>query len=470
MITHDAPYAQNLIDSFSIKDKAPHIAISVDMLDTGIDVPEVVNLVFFKMVRSKSKFWQMIGRGTRLCPDLYGPGDDKQDFLVFDFCGNLEYFSQDLPSSEGSTQKSLSQRIFETRLGLVAALDAVGHHPDLRREAATELYEFVAGMNLGNVLVRPHRRAVERFADWSSWAALTTESATDALGLAGLPSAAKDDDEDAKRFDLLILRRQLAQLQGDAVIAEQIRDTVQRIAESLLGKLTIPSVSAQSELLDAVAGDEWWMDVTCPMLELARIRLRGLVRFVEKTRRNPVYTDFEDVLGEAMEVHLPGITPGTNFERFRAKAMAYLKQHEDHVALQRLRRNRQLTADDLVSLEEMLVEAGGQRVDIAWATEKTGGLGLFIRGLVGLDRSAAVDAFGQFLDDTNFSVHQVRFINLIVDELTANGVMEPGRLYESPYTDHAPTGPDYIFPNSDIDVIVEILNGVKDHAVPGGAA
>src|SRR5699024_11191938 len=122
VITHGTPYAQSLIDDFSTKDKAPHMAISVDMLDTGIDIPEVVNLVFFKMVRSKSKFWQMIGRGTRLCPDLYGPGKDKQDFLVFDFCGNLEYFSQDLPGSEGSAQKSLTQRIVEARVGLVRAL------------------------------------------------------------------------------------------------------------------------------------------------------------------------------------------------------------------------------------------------------------------------------------------------------------------------------------------------------------
>ena len=123
VITHSVTYAQSLIDDFSIKDKAPHIAISVDMLDTGIDVPEVVNLVFFKAVRSKSKFWQMIGRGTRLCPDLYGPGEDKKNFYVFDVCGNLEYFSQDLPESGGSVQKSLTERLFEARLGLVAALD-----------------------------------------------------------------------------------------------------------------------------------------------------------------------------------------------------------------------------------------------------------------------------------------------------------------------------------------------------------
>jgi len=234
VITHGTPYAQSLIDDFSTKDKAPHMAISVDMLDTGIDIPEVVNLVFFKMVRSKSKFWQMIGRGTRLCPDLYGPGKDKQDFLVFDFCGNLEYFSQDLPGSEGSAQKSLTQRIVEARVGLVRALGDT--EPDLRTSTTRTLH-------------------------------------------------------DAKRFDLLVLRRQLAQLESDAVTAENIGEAIQAIAAALLGKTAIPSIAKRAMLLEAVAGDEWWIDVTLPMLETVRLRLRSLVRFIERTRRNPVYTD-----------------------------------------------------------------------------------------------------------------------------------------------------------------------------------
>jgi len=195
------------------------------------------------------------------------------------------------------------------------------------------------------------------------------------------------------------------------------------------------------------------------------------VRFVERTQRSPVYTDFADELSEATEVDLPGVTPGTNFERFRAKAAAYLKQHEDHIALQRLRRNKQLTPDDLAALEEMLLASGaGQKVDIVWAAEKADGLGLFIRSLVGLDREAATEAFGRYLDDSSFTVDQIRFVNLIVDELTANGVMEPRRLYESPYTDHAPTGPDYLFPDPDVDVIVEILHEVKARARPTDAA
>ena len=311
-------------------------------------------------------------------------------------------------------------------------------------------------MNLDNFLVRPHRRAVERFSAADAWSTLTTDDTEEALSLSGLPSASRDDDEEAKRFDLLILRRQLAQLDGDAVAAERLRETVQAIASALLGKTAIPSVAEQAVLLEAVAGDEWWIDVTLPMLELARLRLRALVKFVERSTRNPVYTDFVDEVSDRVEINLPGITPGTNPERFRAKAAAYLREHEDHLALQRLRRNLQLTHDDLTSLEDMLATSGaGGQADIAWAAEQTGGLGLFIRSLVGLDRHAATEAFAAYLDGTQFTVDQVRFVNLIVDELTANGVMEPARLFESPYTDHAPTGPDHVFDDADVDVIVE---------------
>lgn len=468
VITHGMSYAQSLIDDFSVAEKDPNIAISVDMLDTGIDVPEVANLVFFKMVRSKSKFWQMIGRGTRLAPDLFGPGEDKKNFLVFDFCGNLEYFSQDLPGSEGSNQKSLNQRLFETRLALVVALDHVAQEPELRQSTATTLHEYVAGMNLENFLVRPHRRWVEKYADQKAWGSLTPEAAAEVLEhLAGLPSTVKDDEETAKRFDVLVLRRQLAQLEGDALTAERIRATIQDIAHGLLTKTAIPSVAAQAERLEEVASDEWWVDATLPMLELVRLRLRGLVQFLDKAQKTTVYTDFKDELGEEIYVDLPGATPGTNMERFRAKAAAYLKDHEDHVALHRLRRNKQLTPDDLQALEEMLLASGaGAKVDIVWASEQSGGLGLFIRGLVGLDRAAATEAFGVYLDDGKATADQIRFIKLIIDELATNGVVEPGRLYESPYIDHAPTGPDYVFPEADVDVIVDILRGVKGHAVP----
>src|SRR5207248_7408180 len=123
LIDFSVEYAQSLIDSFSIPSKPPHIAISIDMLDTGIDVPEIVNLVFFKLVRSKTKFWQVIGRGTRLSRDLFGPGKDKKFFYVFDYCQNLEFFSQNPETTDGSLGESLSTQLFKLRLELISELD-----------------------------------------------------------------------------------------------------------------------------------------------------------------------------------------------------------------------------------------------------------------------------------------------------------------------------------------------------------
>jgi len=481
VITHGVSYAQSLIDDFSQPDKAPHIAISVDMLDTGIDVPEVVNLVFFKPVRSKTKFWQMIGRGTRLRRDLFGPGKDKTNFYMFDFCGNLEFFSQDLPGSEGSLQKSLNQRLFETRLGLVAELDT-RHKPEaaeppegagveseegLRFDTARQLHTAVTGMVLDNFLVRPHRKLVEKYCEWSAWTPMTLETAQEvAENLAGLPTTHRDSDEDAKRFDLLILRRQLADLQGDTGTADRLRQQVQEITTGLLGQMAIPAVAAQAELLEEVTSDQWWVDVTLPMLESARRRLRGLPQFLDKARKNIVYTSFQDELSAPVNIDLPVFTPGTDMERFKAKAAAYLKAHQDHVALQRLRRNKPLTSDDLQALEKMLLVSGAGAAAIAKAKEAAQGLGLFIRSLVGLDHQAAVDAFADYLDATKFTANQIHFVNHIVTELTNSGIMEPARLYESPFTDLAATGPESMFTEAEVDNIVHILNTVRANAAP----
>ena len=183
------------------------------------------------------------------------------------------------------------------------------------------------------------------------------------------------------------------------------------------------------------------------MLESARRKLRGLLRFLEKAKKVVVYTDFADELSESTLVDLPGITPGTNWERFQAKAKAYLKQHEDHIALQRLRRNKPLTPDDLDALERMLIDSGvGEQADIDLAREQSHGLGLFVRSLVGLDREAAAEAFGAFLDGTRFPADQIRFIDLIVTELTARRRRARPPLRIALY-DHAPTGPDEFRPS-----------------------
>jgi len=203
------------------------------------------------------------------------------------------------------------------------------------------------------------------------------------------------------------------------------------------------------------------------MLESARRRLRGLPQFLDKAKKNIVYTSFQDELSESVNIDLPVFTPGTDMERFRAKAAAYLKAHQDHVAMQRLRRNKPLTPDDLEALEQMLVDSGaGDTAAITEAKQESNGLGLFVRSLVGLDHQAALEAFADYLDGTKFNANQLHFINLIVGELTNNGVMAPARLYESPYTELATTGPESMFTENEVDNIVSILNTVRANAQP----
>ncbi|OYT90557.1 MAG: restriction endonuclease subunit R [Burkholderiales bacterium PBB3] len=486
VITYQTEYAQSLIDDFSVKEKAPHIAISVDMLDTGIDVPEVVNLVFFKIVRSKAKFWQMVGRGTRLCKDLFGPEQDKQEFVIFDFCQNLEFFSQNLEGSKGNVAEPLSQRTFKARLELLSVLDEQLAQEQglggtgiaearagfglttatMRADTASHLHAVVAGMRLDNFVVRPQRRWVEPWSAAQAWHKVTSDQLVElATHVSGLPSSVRDDDEEAKRFDLLMLRTQLGSARGDMGYA-RLRKQVQELADGLGELGSIPDVKKNMVLIEAIAGEEWWQDVTLPMLEQARRHLRGLIKLLEKMRRKVVYTDFEDEVGETRHIALPLGGSAGDFERFRLKVRAFLRTHESHITLHKLRRNQPLTATDLAELERLLIESGtGTAEDVARAGQEAHGLGLFVRSLVGLDREAATQALNGFVADKMLTANQLEFVNLIVTHLTERGVMEPGLLYEPPFTSYAPQGPDVLFTSAQVDELFGVLDHIKATAL-----
>jgi len=489
VIDFKTEYAQSLIDDFSKKDSAPHIAISVDMLDTGIDVPEIVNLVFFKIVRSKTKFWQMIGRGTRLCPNLFGPDQHKTQFAVFDFCGNLEFFSQNPDAIDKSATASIGKRLFAARLSLIAELDkktgdvipgspnglreegeewkgqdgAPLTEEEIRKEFVSHLRGDIDSMNLDNFVVRPKRQYVEGWRVPAKWDRLTDEERHELVEhVADLPTEREAEDEEVKRFDLMVFNCELALLRNEKRF-EKLRDKIKEIAEALEAQSTIPMVAAELDLIQELQTDAWWQDVTLPMLERTRKRLRLLVRLVERSKKKIVYTDFEDELGASTEIVLPGVPVGMDFERFKAKARYYLKSYEDHVAVHKLRLNQPLTPMDLTELERILHEVAGGN-DAIVARVREAGLALFVRSLVGLDRTAAKQAFGKFLDRSTLSGAQHHFLNMVIDHLTQNGAMEPDRLYESPFTDANPSGVAGIFPAAEVTELIAVLETFKANA------
>jgi type I restriction enzyme, R subunit len=485
VIDNQVTYADSLIADFEKPAKAPHIAVSVDMLDTGIDIPEVVNLVFFKIVRSKTKFWQMVGRGTRLSPDLFGPGQDKERFNLFDYCDNLAFFGANAEGVESQAADSLSTRLFKYRLELIEELDRRFHQHGvetvadevrdagepyegfigeyrLRLDTADRLRGEVQAMNVDNFVVRPQRRLVEKWRGVNAWTSLTSADLEElARELASLPNELPNEEEDAKRFDSLMLRLQLARLQGDhrfVRLAEQLR----KIAGLLEEKKNIPMIRAELPLILELQTDEWWQDTTVAMFENVRKRLRSLVCLIEKKDRRVVYTDFEDEMGDEVEVELGPFASVNDFEKFRAKARQFLRAHQDHVAVRKVRTNRPLTPTDIGELERILVENGiGTFEDVQRAAESNQGLGLFVRSLVGLDRGASKEAFAVFLSGKPLTANQIEFVNMIVDHLTENGAMDPALLYSSPYTDFSPRGVDGVFGATEAAEIVSILRSVS---------
>ena len=198
------------------------------------------------------------------------------------------------------------------------------------------------------------------------------------------------------------------------------------------------------------------------MLEQVRRRLRKLIKLIERRSRKTVYTDFEDAMGQETEIELGGITAGTDYEKFKAKAQAFLRSHQENAAIQKLRTNKPLTGSDIAELERILIESGtGGAEDIGRAKTEAKGLGSFVRSLVGLDRNAAKEAFSVFSKDLVLTANQLEFVNMIIDHLVEHGMMEPSLLYESPFTDLAPHGPNELFDPKQMKRILSILSELR---------
>ena len=426
-------YAQSAIDEFSDPKKLPQIAISVDMLDTGIDVPEVLNLVFFKKVMSKAKFWQMIGRGTRLCPGLMD-GKDKDKFYIFDFCGNFEFFRMN-KGRPTANMIALQGAIFHLKAQIAFKLQDLSYPTtDLiafRKALVEDMVRKVQELNKDNFAVRQHLKYVERYAEPDSYNALTYED-TLLMGQELAPLITpEEDDAKALRFDALMYGIELAYLAGKKY-SKARGDLFQKVS-AVASVANIPEIMVQAELIDKILHTDYVETAGINEFEHIRENLRDLIKYIPVSKAH-YDTNFDD---EILSVDWKeSELENDDLKNYKAKAEFYVRQHMDNAAIAKLKGNVPLTAEDVQALEKALWSEVGTKQDYE-AEYGQKPLGEFVREIVGLDMNAAKEAFAQYLNDASLDSRQIYFVNQIVEYIVHNGMMKDlSVLQEAPFTDH----------------------------------
>ena len=428
-------YAQSLIDDFSDPKKLPQIAISVDMLDTGIDVPECLNLVFFKKVMSKAKFWQMIGRGTRLCPGLLD-GEDKGKFYIFDFCGNFEFFRMNREGKANASQMTLQGAIFYLKAQIAFKLQDLEYQtPELiafRAALVEDMVSKVRELNRENFAVRQHLKYVELFSDPANYAALSYENTlqmADEIAPLILPDA---DNAKAVRFDALMYGIELAYLLGKKYKKART-DLMKKVRGIASVAANIPEIMAQKPLIDKILHTSFVEDAGINEFEHIRENLRDLMKYIPRGGE-PYITNFGDELltMDRRESELEN----DDLKNYKLKAEFYIRRNQDNAVITKLRGNEPLTEEDLKVLEGILWSEVGSRSDYE-SEYGAKPLGEFVREIVGLDMRAAKEAFVDYLDETMLDADQIYFVNQIIEYIVHNGLMKDmAVLQEPPFTDH----------------------------------
>ena len=476
VVDHEEAYAPELIRKFKVSNGLPQIAVSVDMLDTGIDVPEVVNLVFFKPVYSKTKFWQMVGRGTRLCENLFGPGDHKTHFRIFDFCRNYSFFDVRPDGHVAERQRSLSHRIFENTVRLTDVLAGTAYADNTElRALRSELLDRAHGWVLplwerrNTVMVRAVKRLVDRYKERSAWDALTPLAMSELFTRLAPVVEVPGQDEMAKRFDLLMLDLELA-VAENAPEVDRLYGRLFRTADQLGRMGNIPAVKAKWPAIQAVLNvvdDRQQRKAVFGLsaLEFTRRELRDLVCLITKDERNPVYTNLKDAIETIGEerTDLPG---GYQMRRYRMKVEQFIRQHRHQITIHKLHTNEPITSAELLELERLLFD-GDERGTKEALMEELGDaqpLGFFIRQIIGLDVNAAKQAFSEFLGRANLRSDQIHFIDLIIQHLSVNGTIDKRMLAEPPFTEVNDQGIFGVFEEGDQDRLISIVHGVNTNA------
>ena len=434
VIDNKINYAQDLIDQFSDPKKLPQIAISVDMLDTGIDVPECLNLVFFKKVMSKAKFWQMIGRGTRLCEGLID-GENKSKFYIFDFCGNFEFFRMN-NGKPTAIQFALQGALFNLKAQIIFKLQDLAYQiPDLisfRQTLVDDMVRKVQELNKENFAVRQHLKYVELYSNPEHYVALSYENTLqirDELAPLIIPDA---DDARAVRFDALMYGIELAYLMGKKY-AKARSDLLKKV-NGIASVANIPEIMVQSELINKILHTSYLDDAGINEFEHIRENLRNLMKYVIR----PVYhVDTTVLVDEILSMDWnESELENDDLKNYKMKAEFYIRQNQDNAVIAKLKTNQPLTTADLKVLEGILWGEVGTKQDY----ENEYGnkpLGEFVREIVGLDMNAAKEAFAEFLNETPLDSNQIYFVNQIIEYIVHNGLMKDlSVLQDAPFTDN----------------------------------
>jgi len=470
-VTCEDSRAQDIIDAFKIPHNEPFITVSVDMMDTGIDVREIVNLVFFKKVRSITKFWQMIGRGTRICPELScidsidGSYDGKRRFYIFDYLGNFDFFREKQFGIEGREVKSLTELIFCRKVQLIHILQRSEYMSDQYQEYRNGLINDVllqiCGLNEDLVAVRLQRKYVEKFRHESSYECLTEQDQYD-LNTYLAPLVYMDEkDEFAKRFDSLIYGVMIAIAEGNSITRSQ-KDVV-AMCSDLLARTTIPQVKNKVELLKLVKDSKFWFQCGINDLEYIRIELRELIKFLfeEGDMKRKIYTSLTDVVLSKREGDI--LEQETEFEDYKIKVNRYIEEHKDHLAIYKLRNNLPLTQVDYVSLEEILTQELGSHEDYQREFGDTP-FGILVRKITKLEREAAMKAFSTFINEQNLNQEQIVFVNKVIDYISQNGYVDNLSVLTKPPFDK-PRKFLELFDGSGQKIIVTLITNINDNAV-----
>lgn len=458
---------QTLITEFSDPDKTVfQIAVSVDMLDTGIDIPEIVNLVVFKPVHSKAKWWQMIGRGTRLRENLFGPGQHKEHFYLFDICGNIDFFSSNIKEAEPTLKGSLSEQVFKAKLNLAFLLQAKANTDEdkaLKEELINELHSIVTGYSTKDFRVRLKMQHVDKYKVRQQWASLAQLEVLEIEKHLAPLYLDEGSNEPARRFDLLMLNYMLAALEGlprQKTYQSQVQDTVR----GLLKKMGIPDVKAKEGLIRNIQDDEYWQTSTLSSLNQTRMELRNLIQYIDITPRKNLYTNFEDEMGELKFTEILGSYQ--ELGSYKRRVEKFIRENRHHLTIHRICNNKPISRQELDELERLLVT-----IDITAdreALEKATGrqpLAKFIRSILGLDVNAAKEAFSLFLEAEKLNATQLHFINTIIDYLTVNGTIEKRMLFDKPFTDINDQGLVGVFDMEEAGAIVRIVDSINRNAV-----